>query len=173
MIIAVIAVVLFGILGITAKKQMEKIRNQRDQLKQLSQVRQAERGLLQAKDFWLEKYIDVRGQIPVFGTNVIVSTHWQKQVDQLAREHDVNINRWQPQPGREILIGDVHEFPIVCTDWEGSLESFVKFMFALQSQGAMLDMRELTIRPHRQKAGVLQGSFVLYCAFMRGTEENL
>ena len=62
-------------------------------------------------------------------------------------------------------MGDVFELPIEVRDWEGSLEALVGFLFELQSQGAMLDIRHLVMKPNEKK--VLRGRFVLYCAYTR------
>jgi hypothetical protein len=55
--------------------------------------------------------------------------------------------------------------PIECREWEASLDALVRFLFELQSEGAMLDIRQLLIKPRGQ--GILRGRFTLYCAYAR------
>jgi len=175
MIVAIAAVVLFGIPGITAKKQLAAIRDQRDKLSGLAMNRQRESSLMNTADRWLSRYQEVSGQLPVFPPNVnVVDTYWMKRMDNLAEENGVKLLR--RESGREMFVGGVYEFSINCRNWEGTLEAFSKFLFALQSEGAMWDIRGLTMRPHRTPAsagaGMLEGSYTLYCAYMRGTDES-
>lgn len=87
-------------------------------------------------------------------------------MDSLATANNLSISR--RQAGKEISVGDVYELPIEVKDWEGSLESLVKFLYALQSDdGAMLNVRALYMRPSSRR-GFLKGTFTLACAYMRG-----
>ena len=87
----------------------------------------------------------------------------------IASESGLSIIR--RQAGEERQEGDVYELPIECKEWEGSLESLVKFLYAVHAEGAMLDVRKLFIRPGSSAAGKaatgLRGSFTLFCAYLR------
>ena len=70
------------------------------------------------------------------------------------------------------MVAGSSEGPLVeCKEWEGSLESLVKFLYAVHAEGAMLDVRKLFIRPGSSAAGKaatgLRGSFTLFCAYLR------
>jgi len=90
-------------------------------------------------------------------------------MDSVATRNGFTIAR--RQTGKEAEVGDVYELPIDCKDWEGSLESLVKFLYDLNREGAMLDVRQLYVRPSN-KPGYLKGTFTLYCAYMRGDVEK-
>ena len=77
------------------------------------------------------------------------------------------------QVGEEEKHGDVYELPIDCRDWEATLDSLTHFLFDLQAENAMLDVRQLLIRPNKD-ASKLRGRFLLNCAYTRGpgTEEK-
>jgi len=158
---------LFGSLGMTARKRLEVIRQKADYVAALTRTNAAERVLIELGPQWHERYNQVRDQMPVFEPGRQVDTYWLSRMDTLATQYGVQILR--RQVGREELVGDVYEFSIECREWEGTLDAFVRFMFAMQTEGAMLDVRDLLIRPHPSAANLMRGSFVLYCAYMRGT----
>ena len=158
---------LFGSLGMTARKRLEVIRDKADYVAALTRTNASERTLIELGPQWHERYNQVRDQMPVFEPGRQVDTYWLSRMDTLATQYGVQILR--RQVGREELVGDVYEFSIECREWEGTLDAFVRFMFAMQTEGAMLDVRDLLIRPHPASASLMRGSFVLYCAYMRGT----
>ncbi len=158
--------VLFGALGLTARERIERWRTNAERVETLRRQRAVERELIAMAPLWRERYGTVRDQMPVFEPGRQVDTYWLSRMDALADEYGVRIIR--RQVGREEQVGDVFEFPIECREWEGTLDAFVRFLYALQSEGAMLDVRDLLVRPHPSAAGLLRGSFTLYCAYMRG-----
>jgi len=158
--------ILFGILGFSARDRLALWSEKREQLEKLRSLRASERELIAMGPLWRERYEAVRDQMPVFEPGRQVDTHWLSRMDALADTYGVRILR--RQVGREVLVGDVYEFSIECREWEGSLDSFVRFLHAMQAEGAMLDVRDLLIRPHPSAKGRLRGSFTLYCAYMRG-----
>jgi hypothetical protein len=70
-------------------------------------------------------------------------------------------------PEKETQVGDVYEFPIKCSDFNGSLDALVRFLHDVQNEGVMLDVRNMTISIHPQNPALLRGQFTLYCAYMR------
>lgn len=129
-----------------------------------------ERALIAAKDEWAMKYEQMRDLMPVFPYEQDVDTHWLGIMDAAATRNGLTIAR--RQASREVEVGDVYELPIDCKDWEGSLESLVTFLHDLHKEGAMLDVRQLFIRPSN-RPGFLKGTFTLYCAYMRGNVERV
>lgn len=115
---------------------------------------------------WNEAYATEKAKMPEFPEGEDVDTHWLTAMDALATANNLSISR--RQAGKEIEVGDVYELPIEVKDWEGSLESLVKFLYALQADNsAMFDVRALYMRPSNRK-GILKGTFTLACAYMRG-----
>ena len=91
-------------------------------------------------------------------------------VNRLAEANGVTLIKSQASPEKEV--GGVYEKTIDC-DCEGSLESFVPFLHAIYSEGAMLDVRKLTMRPQTGKGGGgLRAGFTLCCAYMRAEEQG-
>ena len=125
----------------------------------------SECALIAAKDEWDARYREMCTLMPVFPYDKDVDTHWLNVMDTVATGQKLSITR--RQTGKEEEVGDVYELPIDCKNWEGTLESLVNFLYGLRQQGAMLDVRQLYIRPDSKK-GYLKGTFALYCAYMRG-----
>lgn len=159
--------ILFGVLGFTARTRLDRIRDKSERMAALARTNASERVQIEMGPAWRERYEAVRDQMPVFEPGRQVDTYWLSRMDALANQFGVTIIR--RQVGKEVLVGDVSEFSIECREWEGTLDAFIHFLHAMQAEGAMLDVRDLLIRPHPSAAGVLRGSFTLFCAFMRGT----
>jgi len=157
--------VLFGVLGMSLRKRLDVMAELRGQLDVLQHQRKSERSLVDAYPTWTARYEQVKDQMDVFPIGLPVHTHWAGKMDALAGRYGVTI--LQRTPRSEALLGDVHELPIEVREWEATLGGFLNFLHAMQSEGAMLDVRDLRIRPHPSRQGILRGSFTLYCAFMR------
>ncbi len=112
------------------------------------------------------QYAKIRETMPVFPEGKSVDTYWLPIMDETARKNHVTIV--QRSIGSEEQIGEVTELTLECRDWTGTLDSLVHFLFDLENrEDAMLDMRQLYIKPSLKKPGTLQGSFTLNCAYMR------
>ncbi len=166
LMIAVVAV-LYAVGALCFKKQSANWKTEQRVCANAQKKLLEENALIAAKDEWAEKYEQMRNLMPVFPNDKDVDTHWLNIMDSAATRNGFTIAR--RQTSKEVEIGDVYELPIDCKDWEGTLESLVKFMYDLHKEGAMLDVRQLFIRP-ANKPGFLKGTFTLYCAYMRGKE---
>lgn len=167
--VATAFVVAFGLLGLKLRDGLDGWRESLSRLDALRRQRAEARELIDAGPQWRAQYEKVRSEMPVFEPGRQVDTYWMSEMDRLAREHSVSITR--RQVGRETLVGDVYEFSTEC-QWEAPLDAFVRFLHAMQSAGAMLDVRELVIRTQDRKKGFLRGNFTLHCAYMRGETEG-
>ena len=158
-------ILVFGITLANLRKCLDNISIKQRTLQTAEENIAMQKELIEAKDIWAKRYEDKKPQMPVFKPGVQVDTYWLNIMDLAAERHGVKIrNR---HSGEETKVSDVFEFPIEVKDWESELEPFVNFMYALQAEGAMLDIRTLNITPISNKPGLLKGSFVLYCAYMR------
>lgn len=167
MLLVAVVAVLYAFAGLSYKKQAANWKvAERVYLAAQKKV-QDERALIAARDDWSARYEQMRDLMPVFPYEQDVDTYWLNIMDQTASRNGLTIARRQAI-GKGEEIGDVFELPIDCKGWEGSLESLVKFLHDLQKEGAMLDVRQLFIQPVSGKPGILKGTFILTCAFMRG-----
>lgn len=154
---------LFGGTAIVAKPKIAEWKELRmEEAGILQQIEQHKR-LAGQRDQWTGRLQEVRDMLPQYPADGKMDVHWLSTMDRLASRHGVRILKHEP--GEEKLEGDVYEMPIECRDWEGSLEAIVHFLFDLQSEGAMLDIRQLLIKPKGKN--LLRGRFLLYCAYTR------
>ena len=163
LIIGVLA--LYAIAALSYKKQAENWKVARRTYQTAVKKFEDENALIASRAEWRKKYEEMRSLMPVFPYEKDVDTHWLNIMDSVAQRNDLTISR--RQTGREEEVGDVYELPIECMDWEGTLESLVKFLYDMHKEGGMLDVRQLYIRTS-PRAGYLKGTFTLYCAYMRG-----
>lgn len=167
MLLVAVVAVLYAFAGLSYKKQAANWKVAKRVYLAAQEKVQDERALIDARDDWSARYEQMRDLMPVFPYEQDVDTYWLNIMDQTASRNGLTIARRQAI-GKGEEIGDVFELPIDCKGWEGSLESLVKFLHDLQKEGAMLDVRQLFIQPVSGKPGILKGTFILTCAFMRG-----
>ena len=126
---------------------------------------ESERKLIGERQKWNDAYEEEKAQMPTFAFGKSTDTTWLQKLDELAEKHHISIS--QRQPGKEIEKGDVLELVIEVRNWEGALESLVKFMHELENTSdGMFDVGYLNFKPS-PKRGYLKGSFTLTCAYMR------
>jgi len=164
MLLIAVVVVLYAAAALSYKKQAANWKAAQRIYATAQKKLAEENALIAAKEEWSAKYEQMRDLMPVFPREKDVDTHWLNVMDSLATRNGFTIAR--RQTNKEAEVGDVFELPIDCKDWEGTLESLVKFLYDLHREGAMLDVRQLYIR-QSNKPGYLKGTFTLYCAYMR------
>ena len=126
---------------------------------------ESERRLIGEKAKWNQAYEDEKALMPTFEAGKSTDTTWLGKMDALAAKHNITIS--QRQSGKETESGEVLELPLEVKNWEGALESLVKFMHELENTDeGMFDIRSLNFKPSSKK-GYLKGSFTLTCAYMR------
>lgn len=160
--LATLAVALFAITGLVAKPWIQRWTEIRDTRESLRKVMESDRELLARKDVLAKQYAEVKDMMPSFPAEKKMDVHWMEIMDGLAARNGVKIMK--RQAGEEKKQGDVYELPVECKEWEGTLEGVIHFLFDMQNQGAMLDVRQVRMKPQGK---VFKGFFTLYCAYMR------
>ena len=156
-------VALFGLTAILAKPRLDKWRELgRDQAKALEQI-EKDKATVEERDKWVQRFEEINKAVPPFPADKQMDVHWLSIMDTVATKNGVVISK--RRVGEEKRLGDLYEIPIECQDCEGSLAAIVRFLFDLQEQGAMLDIRQLVLKP--KSASALRGRFTLYCAYTR------
>lgn len=154
-------VLLFGVSAVMVKSRLEEWKDLREKQAELQAQIDRHSSVVARRPQWEAEFSKLKGMMPVHPAEKNMGVTWLFTMDNLAQKNGVKILKRQAED--EKLVGDVYELPIKCREWEGSLPAVVHFLFDLQSEGAMLDVRELQIKP---KAGdVFRGHFSLYCAY--------
>lgn len=162
---ATLAVVLIALLVFAYDGQVKAYRIARSGLRSKQATLAYRRMLISQAPAIEARFAELKDLMPVFPADKRVDTHWLGIMDAAATRNGLSIAK--RQPGNEKIDGDVYELPIECREFEGSLEAIVRFLFDVQSEGVMLDVRSMTIRPSPQNPALLRGQFILYCAYMR------
>ncbi len=158
-----IGVVLFGLTALLAKPKIDELKEVNAQRQNIINSIKIEKRLVEKRDYWEQRLAEMSQLLPMEAADKDMDVHWLSVMDRIASKHNVKISK--RMAGEEVQQGDVYEMPIECKEWEADLESLVNFLFELQSEGAMLDIRQLLVKPKGK--GKLKGRFTLYCAYTR------
>ncbi len=102
--------------------------------------------------------------LPRYPADRDVTADLLKLIETTAAEHGLILTRREPE--RERAAGELYEVAINC-NWEGSLEALTRFLYAVQSRGAVLDVRQLTVTSPKGTSSKLSGSFTVVGAYTR------
>ena len=158
-----IGVVLFGLTALLAKPKIDELKEVNKQRLGIIHDIKMEKRLVEQRDVWEKKLTEMSKLLPMEPADKDMDVHWLSVMDRIASKHGVKIKK--RMAGEEKQLGDVYELPIECKEWEADLDSLVNFLFELHSEGAMLDIRQLLVKPKGK--GMLKGRFTLYCAYTR------
>ena len=161
-------IVLFGLSVILSKSKIEEWKEIGKKQEELSIKIQRNQETIHSREIWQKKLSELQQALPEYAADKKMDVQWLSTMDQLATKHGVKILK--RQAGEEKVVGDVYELPIECKEWEGNLNAIVHFLFDLQNQGAMLDIRQLQAKP--KSGDVLRGYFSLYCAYAKQKKGN-
>jgi hypothetical protein len=161
--LATISVALFGLTALLSRSKIDAWKSVRQQQLQVVGSIETSKRLVDQQEKWTTRMSELQGLMPRFPQGKPMDVYWTAEMEKKAAKHGLTINR--RQAGAELQEGVVYELPIECRNWSGSLDALIHFLFDLQSEGAMLDIRRLSIKPRGKL--IRTGSFSLYCAYMR------
>ena len=127
--------------------------------------RLAER-LLEQKSDIQARWETLRSTMPSYTTapGVPVTSQLLKKLQQTAQKQSLNLTRVEPD--EEVSVGDLYEVSIGC-GWEGNLDALVKFLYEVQAESGMVDVRQITVTPARGDGGMLKGNMTVDYAYTR------
>lgn len=152
-------------------KEWAEFRQQREDLRMRQETAQQ---LLDSRETVAARLAEFRAGLPVFAVGKRAESELMPDLEKMATQHSLVLTRRNAAPEREA--GDLFETSITC-DWEGDLPALVNFLYAQQSQGAVSDVRQLSVQPAGGKdvpEGRLKGTFNMDYAYRReaGTTES-
>jgi Tfp pilus assembly protein PilO len=164
--IITLTALLFGLTFWVGQPRYEEWKRNNEEVELLVR-RQAAAQRLVEQTGELNQRLDVlREQLPQHPREADVTSQLLRNLQQFADQHGFLLLRREPEPERRI--GDLYELAITCT-WEGELPSLVHFLYALQTQGAIVDVRQLTITPVQGTPNRLRGTLIVDYAYSRAT----
>ncbi|MGN0846673.1 MAG: hypothetical protein ACI4RA_04730 [Kiritimatiellia bacterium] len=123
--------------------------------------------LIAERPQWVARADEVSLKMPTAEEGESTQTRWQRILERIAAEHNVNILGEQPKTEEDH--GGVWEMPIEVR-YEASLVRLVEFLYALENvEDAMFDVRDIDISA--KNTGYLTGKFTLTCAYMKGSSK--
>jgi hypothetical protein len=161
--LSTVTVALFAVTALLAGSKIDDWKSVRAQQAEVLESIERSKGLVEQEARWTKRMSELQGLMPRFPQGKRMDVHWLSEMEKKASKHGLNILRHEV--GSELQEGLVYELPIECRDWSGSLDALVHFLFDLQNEGAMLDVRYLRIKPKDKVTRT--GRFSLYCAYMR------
>lgn len=159
-----IIVMLYAFIGISFRKKFDGYKEQKRIQAEKVQLINSYQNLINQKAYWEDSYQKYSEKMPTFTHNKQVETHWSGILDRIASANKVTII--SRSIGKELRVGDIYEMAIDCK-WEGDLKPLVSFLYDIHAEGAMLDIRKLTIRANKNKSVGLSGNLTIFCAYMR------
>ena len=159
---AVVVVLLVTYAGVAP--QVTAWREAQDTEKKLHRQERAAREAIARKAKVDMQFEALRQPLPRHPADRDVTAEMLKALERLAQEQGLTLTRREPD--KEKQAGDLFELSVHCT-WEASLSTLVHFLYALQSQGAMFDIRQLTVTPTPGTPDRLKGNLTVDCAYSR------
>ncbi|TAN38584.1 MAG: hypothetical protein EPN23_02150 [Verrucomicrobia bacterium] len=108
-------------------------------------------------------------KLPRYGLDRDVTAEQMRTLDRMAQEQSFGLGQREPQ--MENTNGVVREVAIHSA-WESDLNALTHFLYALQTQDVIFDVRRLTVSPASGAADRLKGSLVINSAYAV-TEESV
>jgi hypothetical protein len=101
-------------------------------------------------------------RLPRYGPDRDVTAEQMRTLDRIAQEQSFGLGQREPQA--EGTNGVVREI-VIHTAWNSNLDALTHFLYALQTQDVIFDVRRLTVIPIQGSADNLKGSLVINSAY--------
>ncbi len=160
--IVTMTVALYGLLFFMVSARLPEWRVIRSEQENLRAEIAESRALVEERGGWEAAMEERQDLMPVFPQGESMYSRLRSVVNRFASRHDLRIV--SDRPGEERQEGPVYELPIVL-QWEGTIDSLVRFLFDIEREGAMLDIRYLRVRPRDRT--IRHGQIDIYFAYRR------
>ncbi|MBA4387559.1 MAG: hypothetical protein C0404_06230 [Verrucomicrobia bacterium] len=112
---------------------------------------------------WGKELAELKKGMPAQKGNV----DWLRIINDMARSHSVTIGKQTPEEPKQV--GELYELSIVYSEVQGTHSDMVHFLFDMQAGAAMIDVRELLVKPIPGSMGVMRerASMRIYCAYIK------
>ena len=167
LVLITLTAILFGLTyWLAGSRIAEQRRIKQDKARLLHQIELHKR-ILAEKDVWYARLEELQSQLPLYDEKTSITAELLKLIKRTADEHGLDLVRTQPY--REEQTGSLYELGVSC-NWEGKLESLVRFLYDLQKQGVRFDVLQLNAQPDAQRDRILKGSMIIDCAYRKKTQ---
>ena len=167
LLFATLAVVLLALTYLALEPKLQEWADFGAQREDLEARRAKAQQLLDDREAVESKLAEFRQGLPVFAAGKKAEADLLLALEKMVAQQGLTLTRRNPDAERSA--GDLYETSITC-DWEGDLTGLVNFLHAQQSQGAVSDVRQLSVQPaggQNVPEGRLKGSFAMDYAYRR------
>ena len=167
LLFATLAVVLLAMTYLALEPKLQEWADFGAQREDLEARRAKAQQLLDNREAVESKLAEFRQGLPVFAAGKKAEADLLLALEKMVAQQGLTLTRRNPDVERSA--GDLYETSITC-DWEGDLAGLVNFLHAQQSQGAVSDVRQLSVQPvggQNVPEGRLKGSFAMDYAYRR------
>ncbi len=152
----VVAFVIFNVVVIWP--QWKSVEGQKAKIHQLKDDIRVQNEVLSRVPAWTSEVAELSKQREVSSPNVTTQEAWMKHFESLAKNGNLELPRRSPlkpeTPGKANILR-------VDCEFRGSLESVVKFMFALQDDSARPQIEVCQISPVKPGEDMLRGNMIV------------
>ena len=106
------------------------------------------------------------GQLPVYPMGKNVASELQGQIESMATKTGLTINKIEVKEDEELMTDGVYQMKISGT-YDAPSAAVVKFLYLAQSKGGALDVSLYSHKPKLREPGMVEGSFIMDCAYRR------
>ena len=139
----------------------------RTQREDLQARRETAEQMLASRETIEGRLAEFRRGLPVYPAGKKVEAELLLNLEKVVGQEGLALTRREADAERQA--GDLYETALTCY-WEGDLPALVHFLYAQQAQGAVSDVRQLSVQPASGKdasTGSLKGSFTIDYAYRR------
>ena len=161
------AVVVLALTYLALEPKVLEWKEFRVQREDLQARRDAAEQILASRETVEGRLAEFRSGLPVYPAGKKVEAELLLNLEKMVGQEGLVLTRREADAERQA--GDLYETALTCY-WEGDLPALVHFLYAQQAQGAVSDVRQLSVQPAGGKdtpADRLKGSFTMDYAYRR------
>ena len=138
-------------------------------LKKEQETTKNEVDLISKSSYWEGEYQDEVARIPELEAGEEAETKWWRRVTEIASANNLKIQGKKTEsskPREDDESAESMERIVFDVDWEGTMETLVKFLHELRgSQKGLFDVQTLDFKPIAKNQGFLKGKMKIVCMY--------
>jgi hypothetical protein len=164
LLVATVLVILLGSTWMLGGDKLTEWRELRDSRANLELQKRRHESKIGRKDDLMRRLDVVKLVLPQHGLKQDLKSDFMQRIQNLADKSLVTVEKLDSD--NEKAVGDSGLFKMaVKVNWKGALKELVPFLYDLQSQGAVMDVRDLSVKS--DNTGMLKGTLAVDFAYSR------
>ncbi len=146
----------------------------RNVLKKEQTTTKKEVDLISKSSYWEGEYQAEVNRIPELEAGEEAETKWWRRVTEIASANNLKIQGKKTEsskPSEDDEPAESMERIVFDVDWEGSMDTLVKFLYALRdSEKGLFDVQTLDFKPIAKRQGFLKGKMKIVCMYKKSDQ---